>query len=914
MNSTIALALRNIGRRRFRAVLGALGIFVTLSLFTAIQTGLDSVALSYLALVELQTGKADVVISRSGSEILAPDPFEPTDVPDGFSARHRLTPLSPRLQGVAMAQHSSGEHYGLLVGCNFERERELGFPGLPENQRVPGNKQCVLSEALAKKLGAQVGSKIWVRGVQHYSDVELEVVALNSRQFLLPQQFKDYILVNLATGQSVLGEEGRVHTLVAAFLDRKNVYDARDLHGTVLRLKKSGGEMATAINPGFQVRMPKAAAIAGFQEAAAPLRAFFGVFLLLALVVTGLLIYSLMAVAVEERIREYAILRTLGAQKSLIFRLVLSESLLLCVLGALPGVAAGVAISKVLVLLISFAAGGQGSAIPLDVRLGTLAITLGAGVVLAIGSAVVPALSATRWRIVDALDPLRAGQLPAAPKSNTTGGPIFLAGLVLSLLAGIIFFVLPAALFSGSPSIIGSIVLCLLLSLLLGFTMAGMGALQPAIRCLIAVIGRSFGPMKDLVARNIERHRRRHTTTALLFTLSVALVLFLASLVALFARSSIVWVDHSLGADLRVFSPMADAQSLKSELLSIKGVNSVSEARFLQSRTSEGIAYDVVISDLVGMKDLWIVPFGVDADLAQTLRRDLVQFEAGPSDSLERLCAFTPGPTTTNELAPVILSLAVARFLEVEPGDPVEVSFRLGSERVDAKFRVLAVARSLPGFKNFRGRVALAVGSGVLLPQSVYDRMTASAPPAAFFTAYLLRTSGEAAVQKEVARKLRDDFDLRFRFGVECAAEQKENARAMYWATQIFFGLLLAAAVTIAVFALIASMAVTVLERQREIGVLRALGLRRTDLFRLLYGEAVTLTLASGLIGGLIGFTLAWLFVTQAAALVELPVKFTMPYLTFFATILISLFSGLLAAYVPARSFLKRTTAEILRG
>lgn len=914
MISSFAFAARNLGRRRVRAVLGALGIFVALSLFTAIQTGLDSLALSYLALVEAQTGKADVVVSRTGSELVNAQSFSRNEVPEDFSGRFGLTAFSPRVQGIAVAQHSSGEHYGVLVGADFSRERELGFPSLPEKQVEPGNKQCVLSEALAKKLNAKVGSKVWVRGVQHYSDVELEVVAVNSRQFLLPQQFKDYVLMNLATGQSALGEENRVHSLVAAFRERKNVYDARNLHGTALRLKKMGGEMATGVPPEFQVRMPKAAAITGFQEAAAPLRAFFGVFLLLTLFVTGLLIYSLMAVAVEERIREYGILRTLGAQKSLIFRLVLSESLLLCLLGALPGVVAGIGVSKALVFLIGLAVGGQGGVISLDVRPGTLALTFGAGVMLAVGSAILPGISATRWRIVDALDPLRKGQLPPEPSSASTERPIFLAGLVLSALAGIIFFVLPAALFSGSPSIIGSIVLCLLLALLLGFTMAAMGMLRFVVRVVLSLTGWSFGPVKDLVTGNLDRHRRRHTTTALLFTLSVALVLFLASLVALFARSFLVWVDHSLGADVRVFSPMADAQSMKAELLGIPGVRAASEARFLQSRTPEGIAYDVVISDLVGMKDLWVVPFGVDAELGRTLRSELVQFETGPSDALEKLCAYKPDAAQTNQLAPVILSLAVARFLELSAGDPVELSFRLGSERKNGKFRVLAVARSLPGFKNFRGRVALAVGSGLLLPESVYRDMTAAAPPNAFHTAYFLKTSGETSVQKDVARKLRDDFDLRFRFGVECAAEQKENARAMYWATQVFFGVLLTAAVTIAVFALIASMAVTVLERQREIGVLRALGLRRADLFRLLYGEAVTLTLAAGATGGIIGFVLAWLFVIQAAALVELPVTFTMPYLTFLATIGISLVSGLIAAYIPARSLLKRTTAEILRG
>ena len=219
----------------------------------------------------------------------------------------------------------------------------------------------------------------------------------------------------------------------------------------------------------------------------------------------------------------------------------------------------------------------------------------------------------------------------------------------------------------------------------------------------------------------------------------------------------------------------------------------------------------------------------------------------------------------------------------------------------------------MPGLENFRGRVAHAVGSGLLMSLERFKQMTRSAPADAFQALYFIKANGEAAVQKAVARRIREEFDVRYRFGVQCAAEQKEQARILYWATQVFFGLLLAVAVVIAVFALIASMASTVLERRREIGVLKALGLRRKQLFRLFLGEAVVLTLASGIAGGAIGFTLAWLFVLQASVLMELATAFTMPYLTFLATLAISILAGALAAYLPTRALLQKSAAEILR-
>ncbi len=80
-------------------------------------------------------------------------------------------------------------------------------------------------------------------------------------------------------------------------------------------------------------------------------------------------------------------------------------------------------------------------------------------------------------------------------------------------------------------------------------------------------------------------------------------------------------------------------------------------------------------------------------------------------------------------------------------------------------------------------------------------------------------------------------------------------------------------------------MAATVLERKREIGVLKALGMRHHGLYRLFLVESVILTLSAGIAGGAIGFILAWLFVLQASVLMEFAAAFTLPYLTFLASL-----------------------------
>jgi len=451
---------------------------------------------------------------------------------------------------------------------------------------------------------------------------------------------------------------------------------------------------------------------------------------------------------------------------------------------------------------------------------------------------------------------------------------------------------------------------------LLGFTLVAAGALPLLQGLFMWLLTGVLGPSAELARRNLARHRRRNTTTALMFILSVSLVIFVASLVVLFSRMSMVMVEHFNGADLRLESDATGAQGLKTELAGVKGVERVSEVRWLRSRTERGTAYDVVLSDLVGMKSLWLVPFGVDAELPRVLYTNQVRYADGGLDGLLRVANYQPaagGAGSTNETPPVVLSLAAARFLDVRAGDVVQLAFHLGPDRRTGRFQVAAICETLAGFDNFRSRVANAIGSGMLMPMSSFRDLTSDAPDEARIVRYFLKVVGGNAAQKAAATEIRERFDLRFRFGVRSAAEQKRDAQVMYWTTQVFFGLLLAVAVVISVFALIASMATAVIERRWEIGMLRALGPRRSQLFRMFLGEALGLTLSAGVAGGAIGFALAWLFVLEAGSLAEVPVVFTMPYVTFLATFAISVAAGAVAAHLPTRRLLRQSPAEILR-
>ncbi|MBI5369160.1 MAG: ABC transporter permease, partial [Planctomycetes bacterium] len=498
-----------------------------------------------------------------------------------------------------------------------------------------------------------------------------------------------------------------------------------------------------------------------------------------------------------------------------------------------------------------------------------------------------------------------------APPSGERGvGRALLAtGAALSAISAVVFFVLPSALLSGNPSLIGSIVLALLVLLLFGFTLLALG-LQPAVeRALLAAFGWAFGPAGELAGRNLARQRRRSTTTALLFALSVAFVLFLSSLVALFSRLASTFIEHRLGAELRMTVAGPVEPGLAAALAQVPGVTAVSEVTVVMPRTREGVAYDVIASDVVGMKRLWVVPCAADAALEQVLYLTHARFAEGDASALAQVCGWQPTPgADPPEEPPVVVCQALARHLNVGHGDPLELAFHLAGRRRVARYRIVAVAESLPGFHNFRAREGNAQGAGLLLPRAAFAEMTAGTPARALVHVFLARGGPEAAA------RVRADLALRYRLMVQSASEERRESEGLYWATQVLFALLLCLAVTIAVFGLVASTTSGVAERRREVAVLKAVGLRRGQLFRMFAAESVLLTVGAGTLGSGIGFVAAWLFVRQASVLIELPVVFTLPVLTLAATLVVSVVAGLAAARIATHGLLGRPVAEILRG
>ncbi len=129
-----------------------------------------------------------------------------------------------------------------------------------------------------------------------------------------------------------------------------------------------------------------------------------------------------------------------------------------------------------------------------------------------------------------------------------------------------------------------------------------------------------------------------------------------------------------------------------------------------------------------------------------------------------------------------------------------------------------------------------------------------------------------------------------------------------------FFLFTVVVALVICFFSLISSMYTNIFEQKKEIGVMIALGISRSWLYRMYIWEAIVVVLAASMLGIGIGVLVSWTVALQQVLFTQLPVPYDFPWLITVGVIILSFLFGLLAAVVPLRAILRMSPVEILRS
>ncbi|HEX4825110.1 MAG TPA: FtsX-like permease family protein [Candidatus Polarisedimenticolaceae bacterium] len=584
-----------------------------------------------------------------------------------------------------------------------------------------------------------------------------------------------------------------------------------------------------------------------------------------AMFIAVFLIFNVFAVAAARRRREIGILRSLGVARGTILALFLVEGAIIGLVGSAIGLGAGMILARgttrFIAGLTEVAYGLTHSASTVVVDPRVLVIGGALGLLSAIAAAFFPALAASRLQPVEAL--ARGTFQRFDPISERLR---VLAGIGMTAAAVAVVVLLSTRSFAWA---VFGLLLINGAAVLLAPTLIG-----PIVRLGRPIMERLFGAEGRIATDTLLQAPRRTSATVLALMISLGFVLTLAGLTHAFRVSYTTWMNGVLNADFYVTASQrffAKAYRLPPEfaetIAEIPGVRWVEEFRGIHLKYGEKR------------------PFLATLPLARTFKRLQMPLVQGTRDRLVTEVPAGRGLAVSDNFAAIF---------KKKLGDPVTIDTPSGP-------LTLPIAAIVMDYSSDQGTV--------WMDRSVYlkywkdtgvDTIDILLEPAA----------SRDAVAREIRSRLAGKTDRLF---VMTASEMKENIHRLL---DQFFALSyiqLVIALFVAVLGITNTLVISVAERRRELGILKALGTERRQVAALIVLEALGISVTGSLIGYALGtYLIKYASESIGAANTGWTLPYTFPWGIASALLPLLVVVTIVAALYPAKLALSVSPAEAL--
>lgn len=581
---------------------------------------------------------------------------------------------------------------------------------------------------------------------------------------------------------------------------------------------------------------------------------------LLALLVGMFLIYNTVTFSVIQRRFQLGTLRALGTTRFEISTIIISETLFWGILGTLTGLLLGIALGTSIVRLVSQSVSDHYFDLTVNVfHLGApqLFKAFLLGLFASLFSAFFPAWEASN---ISPVESLRRSSLEKRIAANLT--LLTIVGVV-TVAAGYLALAIPSRNLILSFGALLAIV-CGAAMLVPFFTLVGMRGLRAAVSGITAITGK-------MAMRNISRSLSRTAVSIASLMIAVSVIVGVGTMVGSFRTTVVDWLTNTIRADLYI-SPANDLvkeldHSFKDRLKEIKGVGQIYTIR---TRRIEFGAYvnGTIVSlnrDVADREWLWQARDDFDND---------------------RL--FQNGWVFLSE------TFAWKHQIKGEPGTTIV----LNTARGQHPFKVGGI------FRDFSSEQGI-----ILMSESTYQHYWNDR---SLFGVSLFVEEGVdvETVRQRIEKQLGMQYDIMIRSnrGLRNAAiEVFDRTFTITVALQILAGLVAFIGVLNTVMSLM-------LERSREIGVLRANGLTIMQLWRLVLTESGLIGLISGLFAVPLGTVMAWIlvFVINKRSF-GWTLEFVLQPASYVQAVSIAIVAALLAGIYPVVTMSRKPVAELLR-
>ncbi|SNY80636.1 putative ABC transport system permease protein [Nocardia amikacinitolerans] len=518
----------------------------------------------------------------------------------------------------------------------------------------------------------------------------------------------------------------------------------------------------------------------------------------IALIVGTFIIYNTFAMIVAQRLRELALLRAVGASSRQVGGSVVAEALVIGAIGSVIGLAAGIGLAFGLsAVLNAFDLGLPTGSMAVLPR--TVIVALVVGLVVTVISAYAPARRAAKIPPVEAMREEFASAGESLRIRTAVGAVLAVLGVVLVLL--------------GSRSTGGSAAATVgvgAFALILAVLLASPALSRPAVGGL-GVLIRPFGPIGRMARNNAARNPRRTAATAFALTLGLMLVSLISMLGASAKASVAVLVDKGVESEYVLAGPQQSA--LIGLPLGVPDAVRAGVPEAAEVIGFRGVAVKVGDDRLAG-----VAP---DGPIDSALNYEILQ-----------------GTDTLGERG-IMVSDDEAAQHNWRAGQQIELTTLDRNQKVPVT--IAGVYKKTPLLGD------------LVVPPPIFEAVTPTAFRNNFYVLVNAKPGADVAAMRADLEKATDQFAV---VQVQDREQFKgAQGRQINTLLAILYGLL-ALAVVIAILGIINTLALSVVERRREIGMLRAVGTMRSQIRRTIYLESMLIAVFGAIVGVVLGIGL----------------------------------------------------------
>ncbi len=847
----VRVAIKGLMRRKLRAALTAIAIVLGVAMVSGTYILTDTIQAAFSTVFTEAYKNADAVITgknavdNSGN---ATAPSMPASV---------LTRVE-QLPEVAAASGSISDT-AQLIGHDGKVISRGGAPGLAFSYSPAGRRFSPLSLTAGN----------WPSGP---GEVAIDAATASKDGFKVGQDigviaqgpaehFRIAGTVEFAGVTSLGGATLAIFTLPEAqrLFNKVGRYDQIDVaaaHG--VSPERLADAIKPVLPPATQVRTGQAQAQQATKDTSDFLNIFKDFLLAfggVALFVGSFVIANTLSITIAQRTRELATLRTLGASRRQVLASVMLEALVVGVLASIVGLFLGLGLAKGLnSLLVSFGINLPQTGTVFKTR--TVVVALAVGIVITLLAALRPAMRATR---VPPIAAVREGAvLPPSrfARFSLAGGLVTIAASVAVMLVGLLGSSLSTAqrLIAVGVGAVG---------LFLGVAMLAPRLVPPLTRVLGWPSARFGGAAGELARANSMRNPARTASTAAALMIGLALVTMVGVLAAGLRTRFEGAVNELFVANYAVtatnnFSPI----SIASEQ-ALRGVPGVQEVTGV--RAGEGRAFGSQINVT-----------GVQPNVSELIA---VPWQSG-------------GPQTPAQLGAdgAFVDKAYANAKHLQVGSPISVETPNGHT---LHLTLRGITNPPKGGSPY-GDVTISAATF----DSVYEN------PQNLY-AFVNMQGGVTAANTATLNAALSGFpDAKLQTKDQFKANQEQGLNTLLNLLYV----LLSLSIIVSLFGIINTLVLTVFERTRELGMLRAVGMSRRQVRRMIRQESVITALLGAALGIPLGVVLALLIgvaINFAA--------FTIPVGTLVVFVIAAIVAGLIAAILPARRAGRLNVLEALQ-